>query len=212
MSYDEDYYRWDQAQVELRDEAIHEFQVDRLQSYYLEHDNLLNAPRSSLDRASRLAQIDVTASLVFGVAAIEIVIRAVLLRPMLFGLIHESNAEIISKLLVDQSGTLRHRQLLTDILREHGNFDLETYRRAGSTTPVLREVEALVSRRNTVLHRGETAAQNEAALAVAIGTDLLDHVVPSVLRTLGLKVRTDGRIGFVVTLPDGTTPDDEDDG
>jgi hypothetical protein len=196
VSYQEDDYRQEVYEGALREEALLEFEVSRLQSYYRSHDDLLSPPRSSLERARKLLGIDETASFVFGVTTFEIIIRAVLLRPMLFGLVHESNAEIISKLLLDQTGILRHRELLTDILLQHGDFDLATYKRHGSITPLLKEVKDLADRRNGVVHKGEHVGQNEATMAIAIGHDLLEHVVPIVLRAIGLKVRPDGRIDF----------------
>jgi hypothetical protein len=194
VSYQEDDYRQEEYEGALREEDLLEFEVSRLQSYYRTHDDLLSPPRNSLERARKLLEIDETASFVFGVTTFEIIIRAVLLRPMLFGLVHQSNAEIVSKLLLDQSGMLRHTKLLTDILRQHGDFDLETYKRHGSSALLLKEVEDFYNRRNGVVHRGEHVGQNEATVAIAIGRDLLEHVVPIVLRAIGLKVRPDGRI------------------
>jgi hypothetical protein len=196
---DDDYWYYreeaarEQYNEEIREEALREFHTDRLQSFYLENATTLMVP---LLRALRRAKSldDSTAAFTFAAIAVELCVRTVLLKPLVYGLVHDGAAGLITKLLLDQAGALRHRQLMTMLLREHGEIDLDTYRCRNANEPVLQQVDRLVTLRNNILHKGEEASEQQSAEAINVADELLTELVPSLLDHLGLKMRADGTI------------------
>lgn len=73
---------------EIREEAIAEFAIGRLQSYYRDHQDIRIPPLRSLEKAKSLLQHDPSASLVFAIAASEVCIKNLILRPIVYGLVH----------------------------------------------------------------------------------------------------------------------------
>jgi hypothetical protein len=107
--HDEELYR------QHYEEAVKEFTAERLQSYYIAHPTLAEPARSILCDAQTLVPINTRAALVFAVAAIELAIKTVLLKPVVFGLVHaEGLARFITDLALQQTGMGRFEDLLRD--------------------------------------------------------------------------------------------------
>jgi hypothetical protein len=183
--------RWDEFVGQLQQD----FELERLQSYYLTHcDDLLDPPREALKRAKSLLSVDPTASFVFAVSAVEILVRCVLLRRMLLGLVHEQIADIISGKLLEQTGALRHQDLLATMLSEFAKFDIRKYTRKGARKKLLEELKAIQVVRNEVIHSASTTSKREADFAICIAEDLVSEVVPRVLEAIRLQILPDGKI------------------
>jgi hypothetical protein len=102
MGADEYDYRRDDYIEELRAE----FELDQLQSYYLDNRFDLLAPaRGSFDRARALYPVDATASFVFSICATDLILRGILLRPLLSGIVHDRVAAAIADELMNHSRT-----------------------------------------------------------------------------------------------------------
>jgi hypothetical protein len=188
-AHDEELYRQHYG------EAIKEFTAERLQSYYIAHPTLAEPARSVLRDAQALIQVNTRAALVFAVIAIELAIKTVLLKPVVFGLVHaEGLAHFITDLTLQQTGTGRFEDLLTRILASYGGVNLETFTRTGSTKPLWREIQELQKARNGIVHRGEAIPEETATLAVAVASTLLETIFPQVLAKLDLHVHDPGTI------------------
>src|SRR4051794_27118334 len=85
--YDEDDRR-DQYEAELADKAIAEFTADRLRSYYVDHPELAAPAFAALEKARAFLPSDPEAALIFADSAIEIALKSVLLKPVVYGLVH----------------------------------------------------------------------------------------------------------------------------
>src|SRR5215813_12485001 len=86
---------------ELYEEIVGDFAANRLQSYYLEQPKLAEPSAAALDSARALVGEHATAGFVFGAIAAEVTLRTVLLRPIVYGLVHsDSAAALITKLAI----------------------------------------------------------------------------------------------------------------
>ena len=122
MGYDEqdaamdEFY--DQISKELypehKEQAIEEFTEERLKSYYLQNPDVMRPAVDAIQEGNwQLDQERFSPALVFYVTAIELLLKATLLRPVLYGLIHnEGIAEIMIKHILGQTGVERYENLL----------------------------------------------------------------------------------------------------
>jgi hypothetical protein len=195
----EDDYRYDEwmdsLYEEFRPQAVDEFTAERLQSYYLAN-RLISDPAARFLAEARQLEIEhPTAALVLAAAAIEVTIKAILLKPVVYGLIHsESTADLITELVTKHAGLDRFKDLLFRVLREHGGVDLGTFRREGASKSLWNEVQELQRRRNAAVHQAAPCGPSESRLAIECGETLLDHIFPTVLDALGLHLDDGTRI------------------
>lgn len=176
--------------AEHYEEAVKEFTAERLRSFYMTHPEVARAANEALLYARSLMPSYPRGALVFAVTATELAVKTVLLRPIVFGLVHtEGLASFITELATAHSGMERFQKLLTEILSQFGGVDFGTYRRSGSAKALWEEIAEVQKARNAVIHRGEVVADAYADLAVGVATTLLDDVFPLVLNKLGLHLQ-----------------------
>ena len=90
MSYHDDDYKWDelwdQMSIELypehKEQAIDEFTTERLQSFYLKNPNILAPGIHMYGKARELLENHPSAAFVFATSAIELFLKASLLKPV----------------------------------------------------------------------------------------------------------------------------------
>ncbi len=180
-----------------RAQAIEEFTSERLQSYYLKNpDVAANAVTSFKEAKTLLEHGHPSACVVFAVTSVEQFLKAALLRPVVFGLIHmESLAALIVDIAMDQNGGLdRYKKLLAGLFKDLADVELISVRRDGSQKPLLEEVKALQDQRNAIVHRGAQVTESEAEQALAVANSVFSQVFVHLLAALGLQIVKGGRI------------------
>ena len=152
---------------QIYDDAVKQFTEERLQSYYLTNPRLAEPALDALIDAQSLLSTQPLAALVFATTSTELAIKAVLLRPIVSGLVHtEGLAAFITDLATQHTGMDRFRALLTEILAQFGGVDLKTYTRPNSKRNLWQEIDDIQTARNGVIHRGEKPKDSAAPLAV----------------------------------------------
>ena len=180
---------------EHKKEAIEEFTVERLQSYFLANKLLAKPAVAALSQARTLVTANATAGLLFSVIAIEVGLKTTLLKPIVYGLVHtDSIAALITDLTVSHTGMDRYRGLLLQILQEHGGVDLENYKRLKSNKTLWEETKEVQKLRNAMMHRAETVSEEQADLALCVGSEILERIFPSVVEAIGLHLHDGYRI------------------
>lgn len=178
----------DHGFVEYED-AVQDFTSERLQSYYLAHPDVAKPAHNSLVTAQALMASHPNAALVFATTAIELSVKTVLLKPIVFGMVHtEPVAEFVADLAVRHNGVDRFRDILTEILKTFGGVDLNTFRRPDATKPLRQEIEEIKKARNAVIHQGALPDQAIPELSIRVAVTLLNEVFPQVLRALRLTL------------------------
>jgi hypothetical protein len=171
-------------------EVIEQFALERLQSFYLDNPDLAMPALDAFKEASTLVGIYPSAAHVFAVTAADVGLKAILLKPILYGLVHtDSLAAMIADLLPEQRNE-KFRELLFAILKEYGGVDLEAYKRPGVAQTAWEELSGLHQKRNRILHKAEKASQAEAQHALALAATVLEEFFPTVIKKLGLQIRT----------------------
>jgi hypothetical protein len=142
-----------------------------------------------------LLKHDSSASLVFTITAAEVCIKNLILRPMVYGLVHQSYAaKFISDLTVSQTGWDRFSKLLAEILRAKVGVDLAKIVIEGTSKPLWEELSGLVKVRNGVVHRAEEATRQQAAMGIRIADELINVFFPKLLASIELQIDEKGSV------------------
>ncbi|MCC9596984.1 MULTISPECIES: hypothetical protein [unclassified Rubrivivax] len=181
---------------EHKAQAIIEFTYTRLRSYYVnKKDVLIPAARMYKRAEAMLAASQPEASLVFSASAIELFLKACLLRPVVAGLVHsETLAELVVDASLSQTGYRRYEKLLAWLYRSLLGTEIKTLRREGSAKPLLEEAAALHERRNAIIHRGAEATTAEAEEAFAVARSIFELILAPVLSELGMAIEKGGKL------------------
>ena len=160
---------------ENKDDIISEYVYERLGSYYLSHPDLDERAKAVLREAEHCLETSPTASLVISWAAIEIALKQLLLRPVVFGMVHDENtATVMAELLV---GNPSFKRLLFHILEDHG-LDIRAMKRDGANVSAWDELQKIKRLRNDVVHEGALMGPQEAQWAVELASFLVKRVYP----------------------------------
>lgn len=180
---------------DISQQAIGEFTLERLRSYYLAHDDLASDALRTYREAGALIESSPSAALVLFTTAIEVALKVTLLKPVIYGLVHnESVAELVSDLAVKHNGFDRFRQILARLLAEYGDIDFDTFAIDGHSKTLWAEISILQNARNAVVHRAQPGTRDLAILAQDVAGMVLGNFLPSVLNGLALKIQR-GSIG-----------------
>lgn len=191
---------YDELEKELypqhKEQAIEEFTSERLKSFYTKNPEIAkNAVLSYKEAKSLLDHGHPSASFVFAVSAIEQLLKATLLKPVVYGLVHHDPlAEIIVEFAVGQTGFDRYNKLLAKLFEGLADINLDTVQRQGSAKKLLDEVSDLQKLRNRIIHQGLQAQDAEAKNALSITHAVFSQIVLEMLRAIGLKIENSGNI------------------
>lgn len=196
MSYDEhdaamdEFY--DRVSKELypehKEQAIDEYIEERMHSYYLNNPYLIQPPIDCYNHANELLQISPQSALVMYTTAIELFLKSVLLKPVLYGMIHNENiANVIVDSTTKQSGFTRYNKLLSILCLHAADTKLEDIKGMNGK-PILAEAEEVQDIRNRVIHQGYVASVEEMGKAKNIASLILTQVVEPVLNNMNLVI------------------------
>lgn len=179
-----------------REQAVSEFTAERLQSFYLANPMVMRPAVDALQEGKRLrANGHFSAAVVFHTTAIELLLKATLLQPIVHGLVHSAGlADVIVKLAVGQTGFDRYRSLLSSLFQDLARLDLTKVARNGVTTPLIDESKRVQDLRNSIIHKGSTCDAAEADHAFDVACAVYDEIVSPMLGSIGLVVTDKGRI------------------
>jgi hypothetical protein len=185
----------DQLYEEHKEQAIEEFTTELLQSYYHSNTLLAKSAFETLKEARRLMKISTTATFLFSAIATEVALKETLLKPIVHGLVHtQSVASLVTDLVIGHQSMDRYKDLLLQILREHGGVDLLSYKRSGSERNIWEEIKTVRTQRNRIVHEAQVASENEMILALEVASTVIETLFPSVISKMGFHLHDGHRI------------------
>ena len=120
--------------------------------------------------------------------AIELYLKSVLLKPVLYGMIHNENvAELIVRSSTGQSGFKRYQKLLASLCLNAAEINLSDLKGLDGK-PILREAGEVQDIRNLVVHQGYQATAMEMEKARNVAVVILTKIIEPVLHKLGLTI------------------------
>ncbi|MDX8379091.1 MAG: hypothetical protein R8K48_03470 [Gallionella sp.] len=199
MSYDENDAAMDAFYDDIREqihtEIISEFKTERLQSYFLSSPNIAKPAYLALEDALSLQKNGYSsAAFLFAVIAIEVAMKAVILKPIVHGLVHNLPTSSLISDIVVKNGFDRIKNLLFGTLKSIVNVDLHSLCRLGSNENLWSEIIKFQKKRDFIVHRAEMPSEAETALAIKVAKEVLDNLLPQVITALGLHIHKQGDI------------------
>ncbi len=173
---------------DLFDEIVKDFAAGRLGSFFSKQPNAAEAPFRALADARSFRGTHHTAAFLFATVAIEVGLRTALLKPVVYGLVHaEAAAPLVASLaLASKHG--KFQEMLLDLLESHGGVDPRKHTRPGSSKALWKEMEAITTKRNRVVHQAEAASATEADEAMAVAASILEDLFPALLGAFGFHL------------------------
>lgn len=196
MSYDEHDAAMDEFYDRISEElypehkkqAIDEFIEGRMQSYFLKNPKIIQAPIDSYHHANELLEISPQGALVMYTTAIELFLKSVLIKPVLYGMVHNEHiANTIVDAAVSQSGFSRYKKLLSALCSHAASIELSEIK-GMEGKPILIEADEVQQVRNRVVHQGYKVSIEEMGKAKNVASLILTEVVEPVLNNLNLVI------------------------
>ena len=181
---------------EHKEQAIDEFIDNRLKSYYLKNNEIAINAVSFIKKSKNCIDSDPTTSLLYSSIATEVVLKSVLLKPIVFGLVHtESLAELISNMLIKQNGVDRFKKLVFGILENHIEFEsgLEHYKRDDSKISLWSEREKTQVVRNNIMHRAQKCTDEQAFISYSVAV-VFFRLTEMLIQNIGFKFDDEWKI------------------
>lgn len=190
---------WEKMSEELypehKEQAIDEFTTERLQSFYLKNPDILNPGIRMYIEARELEENHPSASYVFATSAIEIFLKASLLKPVVYGLVYnESLAEVIVETALSFPGFERYKKLLSGLFLELIEIDINKVKRFGSDKFLLQEASDVQEKRNKIIHQGMIVDNNDAKYAISVAYGVLHNIINPMLLGIGLWMNKEGTV------------------
>jgi hypothetical protein len=173
---------------QLYDEIVGDFTDSRMRSFYVNEPEVAVPALRALADARSLRSQHSTAAFLFAVVAAEVGLRSVLLKPIIYGLVHSATAAALITELAIAHKDEGFIKVLLDLLATHGGVDPRTYRRSGSSKSLWEELRTVGRKRNRVVHQAESASAEEAELAIDVAACILENLFPAVASKLGFHL------------------------
>jgi hypothetical protein len=180
----------------LAGELLGDLTSERLKSYYLRNPDVIHPALHAIHEANwQMEQGHHSAALLFYVSAVEVLFKAVIVRPLIFVLVQqESLAEAVAKHALQETRLVRYNDLVDALCHHLAKVDVKPIRKEGDTDSLRAEMKIVQDARNAVLHRGERAMVEQAQMAKDVAVTTYDRIVKRMLYSLDLNVVEHGRI------------------
>jgi hypothetical protein len=190
---------WDHMSEQLypehKEQAIEEFTTERLQSFYLKNPDILAPGIRMYIEAKELQENHPSASYIFATSAIELFLKSSLLKPIIYGLVHnKSLAEIVVETALDSPGFERYKRLLSGLFSELIGIDINKVKSSGSDKSLLQEASEVQAKRNKIIHQGILVENNDAKFAIGVASGVLHNIVNPMLVGIGLWMNKKGTV------------------
>ncbi|OAH99110.1 hypothetical protein A1353_21075 [Methylomonas methanica] len=180
-----------------KQQAIEEFTADRLRSFYLQSPMVMRPAVEAIQESKALLATERNSpALVFSASAYELLLKATLLRPVIYGLVHhDAFAElIVQKVVGRQTNIDRYESLLARLFETLADINISKICRSGSTVPLMKEAKELQGLRDRILHQGIRCTRADAERALSVAIAIYEEIVRPMIWALGLTVGEKGII------------------
>jgi len=206
MSYDLDDARRDEfyeyisrwLYPEHKAQAISEFTDDRLRSFYINNPQvMIPAVNVMREGISLRDKGHFAAALVFFCTGIELLLKATILKPVVYGLVHSAQlADVIVEHTFGQTGFDRYTKLLSKLYAELAKLDMNTITRPGAQKRLMEECKEVQALRNKIIHQGALCTAEESNTALDVVNAVYDSIVKPILKSLGLREQNDSIVAL----------------
>jgi hypothetical protein len=180
---------YEEFKKQYEDEVI----FDKIQMFYKNNPEIVKEPYQNLNESNKLfADKYYTASFLHSIIAMEVVIKTLVFKPILYSLSFDKRA---SDLLYDV--TLKNKSIkyipkeYYDILKDLTKKDFKEIKRKNSKIKLWDEIINLQNLRNEIIHQGKIIEKDDAERALNITVYIFDEVIQKILSTFHYYIKDD---------------------
>jgi len=185
----EDYRDSDSFEEDI-DRGIARFTAGRQKSYFVENPDLAIPAFDVLDEAKRLFALDrFAAAQAFAGGATEVAYDQLLIRPMLYGFVHDEDvAEAISGIPDEVKNVYKFKGFLEGVIAKFAGVTFQSLF-PGSNKTLWKYIQDVKGIRNSILHGGNlNVSPVEAKESIDLASQVIETIFPALLRTLKLHL------------------------
>lgn len=187
MSYDESDAAYEEGMSLLYEEFKQIYQdnfiYERIDSFYKENPNIVKAPIKNLaDSRALFEKGFLTAAFLHAVISIEVGIKAVAIKPILYSLTINRNAgDLLYKHTFKQKSLQYIPKFYYQIVKDISGLDFRTIFRGDIESSIWDEWSVLQELRNKVVHQGVSVELIETKNAIDVASYVCNEIIPSIL-------------------------------
>jgi hypothetical protein len=172
-------YLYEQFKTQYEDEFI----FNKIQKFYENNHEIVKTPIQNLANAKLLFENQYyTPAFIYAVISIEVGIKSIILKPILYSLTIDDNAGL---LLYNQTLKLKSLQYVDkfyyEVLEEFTALNFKTKSKDNTTKTIWQEWEVIQKLRNKVMHEGISVEKDDTQNAIDMASYVYDELIPIVL-------------------------------
>lgn len=187
----------DELYKEFKMQFKDEFIFDQVHSYYKENPYVAREPLQRFQESKLLfSQKFYTSAFLFAVVSIEVGIKFIALKPILYSLAFNTAAgELLYENTFKLKGISQIPNLYFHVLKDTTDMDLKDIKRAKGSKKLWDELSDLQKLRNEVLHQARTIIRQESEQSIEIAESVYNEIIPKVLDKFSFHLK-DGKISY----------------
>ena len=187
MSYNELDALRDQEITNLYEQFEMQYEIEfiykRVEKFYENNRDIVNRPLQNLaDSKTLFENQHYTSAFIHGVISIEVGIKSVVLKPILYSLaIDDKAGDLLYKQTFKQKSLEQINPFYYELLEKMTELNFRTKLRDNSMLTIWKEWNELQQLRNDVLHQGISVEKLDAEKAIEMASYVCDEIIPCVL-------------------------------
>ncbi len=176
---------------EFKQQYEDEFIYNKIHSFYKDNPNMAKDPIQNFNESKELFSNGYfSASYLHAIIAIEVVIKILALKPILYSLSFDSRAsELLYSNTFKQKSIPNIPKLYFEILKDLTGIDLKNIKRKNTKNKLWEEFNILQYLRNDIVHQGISIQKEEVEQAIIIATYIFDEIIPKILNTFHFHLK-----------------------
>lgn len=172
-------YLYEQFKTQYEDEFI----FNKIQKFYENNREIVKTPIQNLANAKLLFENQYyTSSFIHAAISIEVGIKSIILKPILYSLTIDDNAgNLFYKLTFEKKSLREVPQFYYDVLKDFTALNFREISKGNSVKTIWQEWEDIQGLRNKVMHEGVDIERNEAQNAIDMANYIYAEIIPTVL-------------------------------
>jgi len=170
---------YEEFRKQYEDEVI----FDKVHTFYKNNPEIVKEPYLNLDVSKELYDKKFyTASFIHSIIAVEVVIKVIALKPILYSLSFDSRAsELLYNDTFKQKSIPYIPSFYYEILKDLTKINIKEIIRNNSQIKIWEEINHLQSMRNKIIHQGVFVQKVDSERALDIAIYIFNEIIPKIL-------------------------------
>lgn len=177
---------------EFKKQYKDEYVFEQVHNYYHENPDIAREPLEFLSNAKLILSHNYTSAFILATISIEVGIKVIILKPVLFSLAFDKTAgELLFDLTFKRISVPNIPALYFKILKDYTGFDFNNYVRSNGGPKFRNELKDLQDLRNRIIHQAKTASEHDANQAIHIAESIYEELIPKMLDSFQFHIKNE---------------------